>query len=303
MQKNNIHVYAAYVTLFIFSLLLPLNVYASPLFHTIQTSSFSSISAAQKQYDSIANTLDKTQLDNLRIEKIGKFYSVRLGKFMDYASAEKFIGTVKSHLSDATVMKAYIKKERIVKLYSGSATVSMKEPEERSSSAPVLDPVKSKATKHADKKAEGILLQENLNNIKALVKKNNYTAALDIITAEIAKQPEHPDLNAWFGMVLLKMDKPSQALEYLEKATELSPDITDFHNGLGYSYLYLDRFGEAIFEFNKAIRLDPGHFDAFTGLCIAYAKNDNKEKAMEIYHKIKFIDKKTSNQLLTIINK
>jgi len=304
MRKNNFYLSAAkYVTIFLFSLLLPLNVYSSELFHTIQTSSFSSVTDAQKQFDAIVNKLDETQLDKLRIEKIGKFYSVRLGKFTDYTSAERFFSSVKPKLPNAAVMTAYIKKKRIVKLYSGSAYLDREEPEESSSSAPVLDKVKSQTTKKLDKKETNITLKENLKNIEALVRNNDYAAALDIITSEMTEQPEHPDLNAWHGMVLLKMDRPLESLEYLEKATELSPAAPDYHNGLGYSYFFLERYKEAIDEFNKAISLDPGHFDAFTGLGIAYAKNDNTEKAMDVYHKIKLIDKETSKQLLAVIEK
>ena len=162
MRKNNFHLSAAGCLILLLFLLLPLNVYSSQLFYTIQTSSFSSVPDAQKQFDSIVNELDKTQLDNLRIEKIGKFYSVRLGKFMDHTSAERFFMTVKPKLPDATVMKAYIKKERIVKLYSGSAPVNIKEPEDKSSSAPVPDKVKSKITKKTDKKVSGVPLEENI---------------------------------------------------------------------------------------------------------------------------------------------
>ena len=304
MRKNNLYLSAVkYVTILLFPLLLPLNVYSSELFHTIQTSSFSSVTDAQKQFDIIVNKLDETQLDKLRIEKIGKFYSVRLGKFMDYTSAEKFFSTVKPKLPNAAVMTAYIKKKRIVKLYSGSAYLDSKEPEERASSAPVLDKVTSQTTKKLDKKETNITLTENLKTIEALVRKNDYAAALDIISSEISEQPEHPALNAWHGMVLLKMDKPLESLKYLTKATKLSPGAPDYHNGLGYSYFFLERYKEAIDEFNKAISLDPEHFDAFTGLGIAYAKNDNTEKAMDVYHKIKLIDTETSKQLLAVIEK
>jgi tetratricopeptide (TPR) repeat protein len=173
------------------------------------------------------------------------------------------------------VLKSQINMKRLVKLYS---------------------------PKKMEKGISNIPLRENIRKIEALVKKNNYTDALNIITAEIKEQPKHPDLNAWFGMVLLQMDKPIEALEYLKKATELSPNVPDYHNGLGYTFFFLNKFDESIDEFNKAISLDPGHFDAHTGLCIAYTKNNNKEKAMDIYHEMKYFDKQTSKQLLTIIN-
>ena len=106
-----------YLILFIFSLYSPQNSHAIRSVYTIQTGSFDSVAAAQKQFDSIVQGLNEKELDNLRIEKIGKFYSVRLGKFKDYTTAEKFIKAMKPRLSTAIILKAYIKNERIIKLY------------------------------------------------------------------------------------------------------------------------------------------------------------------------------------------
>ena len=304
MRKNYFYMFAAmYVTLSLLLLLFPLNSYSAKLFHTIQTASFSSISDAEKQYDSIVMKLDDNQLDHLRIEKIGKYYSVRLGKFMDNTAAEKFFSTVKPKLPGAKVMTAYIKKERIAKLYAPSTPVKVTASKDRTLTSPVPDKKEIKTSNKANKKAGAAQLRDNIKRIEVLVKKKNYTAALDIITANITEHPKHPDLNAWHGMILLKMDKPLEALNYLKKATELSPSVPDYHNGLGYSFFFLDRYDEAIDEFNKAISHDPGHLDALTGLGITYVKINDKGKAMDIYNRMKKIDSETSRQLLAVIEK
>jgi hypothetical protein len=59
------------------------------LFYTIQTGSFIDVERARKQFDSVMQGL--FEKDYLRIEMIGKFYSVRLGKFRKYAGAEKLL--------------------------------------------------------------------------------------------------------------------------------------------------------------------------------------------------------------------
>ncbi len=94
-----------------------INSYASESIYTIQTGSFISIAPTQKQFDSIVQGLNEKELDYLRIEKIGKFYSLRLGKFEDHATAKKFFQAIKPQLSTAIIMKAYIKDERIIRLY------------------------------------------------------------------------------------------------------------------------------------------------------------------------------------------
>jgi hypothetical protein len=65
-------------------------------------------------------TLSREEIDYLRIEKIGKYYAVRLGKFEDRAHAERFHKTIKRDLNFSILMKAYIKDERIMKLRSHS---------------------------------------------------------------------------------------------------------------------------------------------------------------------------------------
>lgn len=89
--------------------------------YTIQTGSFMSMVAAQKQFDSITERLSGKALDYLRIEKIGNIYSVRLGKFDDYISAAGFLETVRPRLSEVLILKAFIKDDRIVRLYTKSS--------------------------------------------------------------------------------------------------------------------------------------------------------------------------------------
>ncbi len=91
--------------------------YASQLVYTVQIYSQKSIADAQKQFNSILQSLNEKNLNLLRIEKIGKYYTVRLGKFENYANAKKFLQEIKPRLSEAIILKAYIKNERIVQLY------------------------------------------------------------------------------------------------------------------------------------------------------------------------------------------
>lgn len=267
---NSCLVVAMYLTFSLFLSLLPLNSYASESIYTIQTGSFISIAPAQKQFDSIVQGLNEKELDYLRIEKIGKFYSVRLGKFEDYATAKKFLQAIKPQLSTAIIMKAYIIDERTVRLYKKSPS------------------------------AVGSL-EEQIKIISDLVDKEDYEGALEVIKIEMLARPESPELNGWYGAVLLRMNDPAKAIKYLRKAAKLSPEVSDYHNGVGYSLFFLGRLDEAIDEFNKAVTLNPAHIDALTGLGIAYAKIGKKDKAIDVYNKLKDVDRDTANNLLKII--
>ncbi len=84
---------------------------------TIQTGSYSYANNAQDHFLSLINELENEELRFLRIEQIGGFNAVRLGKFENYRIAEKFLNTVKSKISKAIIMEAYIKEQRIVQQF------------------------------------------------------------------------------------------------------------------------------------------------------------------------------------------
>jgi len=94
--------------------------YASQSIYTIQAGSFLTIERSQKQFDSIMKMLKAGELEYLRIEKVDKYYSVRLGKFEDYANTATFLETIKPRLSSAIIMKAYMKDDRIIRLHKDS---------------------------------------------------------------------------------------------------------------------------------------------------------------------------------------
>ena len=88
--------------------------------YAIQTGSFVDLEEAQKQFDLILQILKGKKFSFLRIEKIGKYYTVRLGKFSDSNAAKQFIVAVIPEFSNADIRKAYIKKARIIKINTGS---------------------------------------------------------------------------------------------------------------------------------------------------------------------------------------
>jgi len=87
------------------------------LIYTVQTGSFYKTPSAQKQFDSLSRKLNKKDLEYLRIEKIGIFYAVRLGRFENYPSAEKLLSTIETYFSSSIIVKAYMKDNRIIRRY------------------------------------------------------------------------------------------------------------------------------------------------------------------------------------------
>ncbi len=87
--------------------------------YTIQTGSFKNSQRAEKQFRIIKKSLEGTALQALRIEKIGRFYAVRAGRFASLAEAEQFLRKHKLSFEGSMVMKAYFINERIHLIHDG----------------------------------------------------------------------------------------------------------------------------------------------------------------------------------------
>jgi len=296
--------------IFFFMILLSHTSHAVESIYTVQTGSFSELAQAEKQFNLIQQSLQDPEFDFLRIEKIGKFYSVRLGKFKGTTPANTLLALVKPRMESAITMKAYYKEERIIKLHrSSSAPGSIPETTQKESKKVRVRPEKTKpvmlekAPPTIIKKRKLAPLEDQIRKISVMVEKRDYQGALKLLEAEIETRPENHRINAWYGVVLLKMNSPTRALPYFLKAAKLSPGRSDYHNSAGYCLYYLNRFDEALDRFQKAISLEPEHIDAFTGLGLTYAKTGKKGDAMDVYRKLSGLDKRSADKLLKIIKK
>jgi len=85
--------------------------------YTIQTGSFKNSQRAEKQFRIIEQSLEARALQALRVEKIGMFYAVRVGRFSSLAEAKQFFRKHELSLEGAMVMKAYFIDERILLIH------------------------------------------------------------------------------------------------------------------------------------------------------------------------------------------
>lgn len=260
--------------------------------YTIQIASFSTLMKADEEFNLTAQSLGRDNLAYLRIEKIGDFYSLRLGKFNNNMEAMRFLESIKTGLPSSMIVNAYFKEERIVRLYGPD-----KETHPETASAAETDTGEKNV---ADNTAD---IDKIIASISSLAHNKDYDNALKITKKMILKNPGHSLLNAWHGTLLLKTDRAAEALSYIEKAVALSPDVPDYHNSLGYCFFYLNKPDRAIRAFDKALSLEPGHIDALAGLGIIYAKNGNKDRAMNIYGSLKNLDAVSADKLLRLVRK
>lgn len=139
---------AGYLILFFLVLFSPRNSDAALLIYTIQTGSFINEATAGKHFDSLIETLKKDELEYLRIEKIGKYFTVRIGKYESRDKAEVFLNTITPRLPSAIIIDAYIKKDRIIKLYKDQLLSVAQQAHVK----PLSHPLPEKAETRNDKK-------------------------------------------------------------------------------------------------------------------------------------------------------
>lgn len=85
--------------------------------YSIQTGSFTELTRASQQFGFVVEKLNKKELGFLRIEKIGNYYSVRLGKFDDYVAAKRFMHEIIPGIFDAIILNVNIEDDRIIKFH------------------------------------------------------------------------------------------------------------------------------------------------------------------------------------------
>ena len=263
---KNINLYLSVVIcliVFFFLLFLPLNSYPSQLFHTIQTGSFMRVANAQKQFDSIVQKLNENELNNLRIEKIGKFYPVRLGKFKNYTTAEKFLKSIKPKLSGCIVIEAYIKDENVIELYKISS-VDKQIVKEKSLLSPLPEKIKTRITKKAAKKIESEIspLAHEKKGDK-YVMAGRFLLATEEYRQAINQGINHPGLFMKLALILYKTGFVDEAIIEMEKAVNLSPHVDDLRMELGILYLTKGRLENAKEQFFAALKINPGFTRAY----------------------------------------
>lgn len=87
---------------------------AEPLGFTVQTGSYPNRESALKNYNLLAEQLPANLKNNLRVEFIKPYYTVRLGQAAKADEVAPALAAAKKIAPQATVIKAYLLKDRII---------------------------------------------------------------------------------------------------------------------------------------------------------------------------------------------
>jgi hypothetical protein len=86
-------------------------------YFTVQAASYPDAPTAERGYVILENKLRVEDLDHLRIEVVGSYHTLRLGKFEQLKPARTLLGKVKKLFPTSFVLSAFVKPEQIRKIY------------------------------------------------------------------------------------------------------------------------------------------------------------------------------------------
>jgi len=255
------------------------------VYYTVQIGNFLKLKEAKDELRRIAKSLSKEDRDTLRIEKSGRYYTLRIGRFKSYTEAREFLSRYKDSLLGIIVVGS-TKEEEIVQLYERDSLYKNKEP-------PLGE--------ESDRKR--YLLERLIRDVDSLIEDEQYGKAAQLLRKGLSEWSNSPELYARYGEVLLYLGYPDKAYKQYRKAIELSPDVPEFHTGLGYSLLnsHINKAKESIEAFKRALEISPDDTSALEGLGIVYVSINRTDLALQIYNRLKELDREAATRLYDVI--
>ncbi len=288
--SRNIHAYAAGIIAGIslsLLLFLPLSPDASPLIYTIQAGSFSNAADAREQFDYVRTTVNREDTDYLRIEKVGQFYAVRIGRMEDRAGAEKLLRAIKPDLSAAIIMQAYIKDERIQRVHRVSApdvkTGIKKKAQTKKDHDNRYLPLIASYEQTMKENPDVAETHYNLGTVYSM--SGRYDAAIGPYKKALTLKPDFVKAYYNLGIALSRTNRYEEAIRAYSRAVQLKPDYFEAHNNLGIVYGLSGQYKDAVTAYKRALALKPDDADTVYNSGIAYYQLGMYEDAIEAYKK------------------
>jgi tetratricopeptide (TPR) repeat protein len=230
------------------------------IFYTIRTGNFADFIAARKQFYSIIRGLNGKKIDFLRIEKVGEFYSVRLGKFEDYTSAREVIRTVKPGIPAAIIIKAYVKADRIIRLYA------KKLPAE--GNGKIIEPLPFSES-------------DALNKSREIIKEGKYAEALSILSPFISEPMKYSNVVSDYIVILVWEGRLDDAINMYEKLPDSFPRYDYLLRNMGKAYYDKKEFSKALLMYQSALEQSPSDKEARKGMVFSLVHTSDYNRASD----------------------
>ncbi|MBC8412284.1 tetratricopeptide repeat protein [bacterium] len=236
------------------------------LVYTIQAASYAGPKDAGKYFKSIGQAINKEDRDLLRIEKIGDYYTIRLGRFERYDDAREGLASVRDAIPGASITEAYIKVERVVALYESDR--SDEAPDIEYDYEEVVMKAKERLRSGAIDDALGLLQKYTADHLKYPVAVSDYIVGLvwQERFSDAVKMYEGLPVSFTKRVYLIKnISKAYYELRDFEKslagyqdAHKEMPSDGEVQKGIVYSLLRLGRYEDGLVAVEKFIAGNPG---------------------------------------------
>lgn len=265
-------------------------------YFSLQSGKYGQHEAAREAFESLAERLAGTDIDNLRVVQSGDTFRIRVGRFPAPSAAEEFRKTAGDDPVLTSMVRVRAREERIVDRYF---PVSRKNTPGSAPEKPGADTAAGQRAEKVQVNTDKEMLDRLFNDVSSYYGSQEYGKAAEIIRKGLARWPDNPDLHAWYGASLLATGFPDKAYEAYRKAATLQPEVPEYHSGAGHSLLdtHIDRARLSVDAFKKALTIDPNNSGALEGLGILYVSTGRKYLASDVYERLKQIDQAAADRL------
>jgi tetratricopeptide (TPR) repeat protein len=234
------HLSAFFLLFLIFS---PSSPNAAETSYSIQTGTFYVLVQAKKQFNSLVPIADKEGLGFLRIEKVGKYYTVRLGRFKERSEAVQALKLVTPHLPGSIVLKVDYDDKRIVGFHSDETSA--------------------------------------LARVRELIEDKNYSDALALLLPFTADPMNHPESVSDYIVILVWVEQLDEAINMYEGLPSSFPRRSYLLRNVAKAYFDREEFLKSSSLYQAALDQIPSDIEAQKGLVLSLIRAGEYRKASD----------------------
>ncbi len=138
-----------------------------------------------------------------------------------------------------------------------AAKGKMEEAREHSESASQIASEKQKKIDEKTVQIDPVKLVRELNAL------GKYQEAVDVARKAGERNPDHAEIQTWWGISLVKMDKKAEAIEHFILAAKKDPTDEKAHLYWGLTLAMDKKFEEAIAHYKIVLEINPEHSNAY----------------------------------------
>jgi tetratricopeptide (TPR) repeat protein len=113
------------------------------------------------------------------------------------------------------------------------------------------------------------------------IKRARSDLALSVLGRRISALQPPPEYFYNRGLILMKLERPTEAVHSFDDALQISPTNPQFHSDRGVALKRLGKFADALAEYNRALQLDPTHAIALYNRACLYSVQNQHDSALE----------------------